>query len=174
MGDKGFTNILEGKKIPKSDEIIDAIGQIDELNAYIGISLLSTKDDYIDAELKRIQNELFTIGTLLASVAGKKYVKFDSSYSEKLESSIHLMEKDLPQLRNFVLPGGSVGSAHLHYARTIARRAERSVLIAAKKYEVGESVIAYLNRISSFLFVAALYLNNKHGISEANPKYEKV
>ncbi|MDE1852025.1 MAG: cob(I)yrinic acid a,c-diamide adenosyltransferase [Candidatus Micrarchaeota archaeon] len=172
-GDAGDTGILDSKRVSKADDLIDAIGCADELNSAIGIALFYIHDDQIRLDLKMVQNDLFIIGANLASLNSGKIEKarFDSENIVRIEERLKHLGRSMPDLKEFVLPGGSEGSVHLHLARTIARRAERSLVKASSKYNVDKTVIAYINRLSSFLFVTSLYLNFKEGIGEQHPTY---
>ncbi|MDE1850668.1 MAG: cob(I)yrinic acid a,c-diamide adenosyltransferase [Candidatus Micrarchaeota archaeon] len=172
-GDKGSTSIMGGASLPKGDILIEAIGDVDELNSAIGVALFYTRDDELRLELRSIQNELFSIGALLSAVEAKEFgkAKVEKKQIERLEKSIQRMGSTMPELTKFVLPAGSEEASHLHLARSIARRAERHVASASQKYKINPDVLAYLNRLSSFLFASALYLNHKNGVSESNPIY---
>ncbi|MDE1824391.1 MAG: cob(I)yrinic acid a,c-diamide adenosyltransferase [Candidatus Micrarchaeota archaeon] len=172
-GDSGSTGILASGRLSKGDDLIEAIGCADELNSSIGIALFYIHDDQIRIDLKMVQNDLFIIGANLASLNSDKVkkAKFDSESIVRLEEKVKHLGRSMPELKEFVLPGGSEGSVHLHLSRTIARRAERSVVRASANYAIDKTVLAYLNRLSSFLFVVSLYLNFKEGIGEQHPTY---
>lgn len=172
-GDDGSTSIMNGSKLDKKDILMEAIGDVDELNSSIGVSLFYVREDKTRKELQLIQNELFSLGALLASVSSKEFAgaKIEMSQIKRLENEIESMASIMPPLKKFVLPAGSEESSHLHLSRSIARRAERHVAAASQKYEIEKMVLAYLNRLSSYLFVAALYLNFKNGVEESNPIY---
>lgn len=172
-GDDGSTSIMNGNKLDKKDTLMEAIGDIDELNSSIGVSLFYVRDDQVRNELKLIQNELFSIGALLAAVGSKEFskAKMEKIQIERIEKEIESMASMMPPLTKFVLPSGSEESSHIHLSRSIARRAERHVVSAAQKYTIEKEVLAYLNRLSSYLFVVALYLNHKNGVQESNPLY---
>ena len=164
-GDGGETRLASGAPVSKSDPRVEAYGAVDELNAVIGTARLhSGQNDRIDAMLGRIQNELFDLGADLATPlepAPKwEALRIVDSQVERLEAEIDWMNESLKPLDSFILPGGSPLSAHLHQARTVARRAERE---AVRLMEVGEAVtpasIRYLNRLSDHLFVAARRAN---------------
>lgn len=173
IGDKGDTSVMGGKKLSKEDVLIDAIGDVDELNSYTGVSLFYIRDEQIRFELKSVQNDLFTIGAILASILYKsdKTLSIDKAKIDRLESLINTMGNKMPELKKFVIPGGSEGALHLHVARSIARRAERKVVAASKKYAIDKNVLSYMNRLSSFFFVTALYLNFTNGVEESHPIY---
>lgn len=164
-GDGGQTRLASGASVSKSDPRVEAYGAVDELNAVIGAARLhSGQNDRIDAMLGRIQNELFDLGADLATPlepAPKwEALRILDSQVERLEAEIDWMNESLKPLDSFILPGGSALSAHLHLARTVARRAERE---AVRLVEAGEAVtpasIRYLNRLSDHLFVAARRAN---------------
>ena len=164
-GDGGSTGLASGARVSKSDARVEAYGAVDELNATIGVARLhSGQNDRIDAMLGRIQNELFDLGADLATPhdpAPKwEALRIVASQVERLEAEIDWMNESLKALDSFILPGGSPLSAHLHLARTVARRAERE---AIRLVESGASVtpeaMRYLNRLSDHLFVAARRAN---------------
>ncbi|MDE1825757.1 MAG: cob(I)yrinic acid a,c-diamide adenosyltransferase [Candidatus Micrarchaeota archaeon] len=172
-GDNGSTSIMGGTSVPKGDILIEAIGDVDELNSSIGISLFYVRDDTLREQLKLIQNELFSIGALLASVESANFskAKVEPKQVQRLEEAIKSMGAKMPELTKFVLPAGSEESSHIHLSRSIARRAERHISAAAQKYKIDGNLLAYMNRLSSFLFTAALYLNFQNGVEESNPMY---
>ncbi len=172
-GDDGTTGVLSGRRLRKDDTLIEAIGNIDELNSAIGIAITHVKDGLVAEQLESIQNVLFILGANLASANENKIEKaqIGTNSLAQIEAYIKVLGDKLPELKKFVLPGGSRASAHLHMARAVARRCERSVISAGVSYKVDAQVIAYLNRLSSYLFAAALYLNMKEGVPEANPTY---
>lgn len=148
-GDKGRTSLFGTKKrYSKSSKVIEAIGNFDELNSYLGILDTQTKDTNLKREINRIQNNLFTINAIIAG----SNLSFSSQETKYLEGKIDAIEKRLPKLTNFVLPGGNVLSSNIMYARTLARRAERfytALLSLKKKKEITE----YVNRLSDYLFM---------------------
>ncbi len=172
-GDDGTTGILADKRVSKADALMAAIGDIDELNSAIGLALSRIDDAAVSAQLRSVQNNLFILGANLASANGKKIdaAQINPKSLPELEVAIKALGDKMPELRQFVLPGGSEASAALHLARSVARRAERSAVAAGKSYNVDRGVIAYLNRLSSYLFAAALYLNHAKGIKESHPDY---
>jgi cob(I)alamin adenosyltransferase len=172
-GDKGDTGLLANYRVSKGDVLIEAIGNIDELNSYIGIAIFHIRNDQLRAMLKHVQNELFIIGANLASGDSKKIEKviIDDKAIVRLEENIEKLSAPMPHLKQFVMPGGCDGAVHLHFARALARRAERRIVSVSERYDLDKGVIAYVNRLSSFLFVAALYLNYTEGIEEEHPTY---
>ena len=172
LGDSGYSSML-GKKIKKSDSVIEAIGNVDELNSFIGLAMAYTDDDRLSIALKSVQENLFIIGAELSSVVNEKFSpksKISPAKVTELEKIISDIASRLPDLNKFVLPGGSEASAYLHVSRSVSRRAERSVIRISGKLK-NKSIIPYLNRLSSLLFVSALYMNKKAGVDETNPSY---
>ena len=164
-GDGGDTGLASGARVSKSDPRVEAYGTVDELNAVIGVARLhSGQNDRIDAMLGRIQNELFDLGADLATPLDPppkwEALRIVQSQIDRLETEIDWMNESLKALDSFILPGGSPLSAHLHLARTVARRAERD---AIRLMETGTPITAeavrYLNRLSDHLFVAARRAN---------------
>lgn len=168
-GDDGTTALVSGPRRRKDDRRVDAYGDIDETNALVGQARLHTAAiPQLDAMLMRIQNDLFDLGADLATPDDGKKPEYEplrivQSQVDRLEAEIDLLNKDLEPLRSFVLPGGSAAAATLHVARTVSRRAERkAVKLAACEGEiVSREAIAYINRLSDFLFVAARWANEK-------------
>jgi cob(I)alamin adenosyltransferase len=169
-GDSGETGLFDGRRVSKSDLRVDAYGDIDELNAAVGVALASGVDAAMAAMLEGVQRDLFAVGGRLADpgrrVAGrveKMVVAGDDI--RRLEAWIDALEAELPPLRRFILPGGSAAGAALHLARTVCRRAERRV-VALGPEGVERELLAYVNRLSDFLFVAARAVNHRAGVPE--------
>jgi cob(I)alamin adenosyltransferase len=161
-GDKGQTSLVDGSRLPKNDVRIAAYGTVDETNAVIGIARLHTEGD-VDAMLWRIQNDLFDLGADLAnplSDGEQGMLRIQQSQVDRLEAEIDGMNESLEPLNSFTLPGGSPASAHLHLARTVARRAERNAVELAAQAPLNEAAIKYLNRLSDHLFVLTRHLND--------------
>ncbi len=162
-GDKGTTALGTGKRVPKHDLRVEAYGTVDETNAAIGIARLHATGE-ADEMLARIQNDLFDLGADLCAPegdGGKERLRIVDAQVERLEREIDRMNGELAPLNSFVLPGGSAASAHLHLARTIARRAERDITRLAETAPVNGAAIRYINRLSDHLFVMARWLNDK-------------
>lgn len=168
-GDNGTTGLVSGARRLKSDLRVDAYGAVDEANAFVGLARRHTADVVdLDAALMRIQNDLFDLGADLATPdTGEKPqyepLRIVASQVTWLEAEIDRLNADLEPLRSFVLPAGSAASAALHVARTVARRAERQMVALAQLEAeiVSREAIAYINRLSDFLFVAARWANDK-------------
>jgi cob(I)alamin adenosyltransferase len=164
-GDRGETGLFGGPRVLKSDPRVEAYGDVDELNAAIGVARALVEDPEIDAELRQIQAELFCVGAELATPhearARSAVPPFDPEWTARLERAIDGWEHELPALTRFVLPGGTRTASALHVARTVCRRAERRAVALAAAAAVEPAVLAYLNRLSDFLFVAARLANRR-------------
>jgi len=165
-GDGGTTRLSTGEPVAKHGPRVSAYGSVDELNAALGVAALHADGD-MAAAIARIQNDCFDLGADLATPERDKPLNWEPlrvtlAQVERLETEIDAMNGQIPPLDSFVLPGGSALSAHLHMARTIARRAERDVtFLAAQAGEiVSDAARAYINRLSDWLFVAARAANN--------------
>ena len=167
-GDEGTTMLGNGERRKKYDLRVSAYGTVDEVTAVIGVARLHTAGaDPIDAMLARIQNDLFDLAADLCSPdkgkgPGGERLAVNASQVKRLEDEIDLLNADLAPLRTFVLAGGTPAAAHLHVARTVCRRAERVIVELKDSGEsVSPEVLAYINRLSDFLFVASRHLNDK-------------
>jgi cob(I)alamin adenosyltransferase len=165
-GDGGRTRLASGEPRNKADLRVAAYGEVDELNACLGLARLACAADAdLAAMVERIQNELFDLGADLATPERPEgqALRIVASQVERLESEIDRLNEHLSPLTSFVLPGGTPAAAALHMARTVCRRAERTcVELAARPEEtVGEAALRYINRLSDLLFVAARYANDR-------------
>jgi cob(I)alamin adenosyltransferase len=165
VGDKGKTALGDGSMVPKQSPRVEAYGTVDEANAAIGLARLHmAADPEADAMLARIQNDLFDLGADLCTPEDSRRasgaLRIVAAQVERLEHEIDAMNKDLRPLDSFVLPGGSPAAAHLHLARTVARRAERLVCALAAEEPVNPDAIRYLNRLSDHLFVMSRRMND--------------
>jgi cob(I)alamin adenosyltransferase len=169
-GDRGETGLFGGPRVPKSDARVEAYGDVDELNAAVGAARAVLEDPQVDEHLARVQDELFCVGAELATPHGAKarsaIPAIEARWAERLEQAMDGWDAELPPLRAFVLPGGTRAAAALHQARCVCRRAERRVVALAAATEVAPEVLAYLNRLSDFLFVAARVANARGGRGE--------
>ena len=169
-GDAGETSLFDGTRVPKTHPRVVAYGDVDELQAMLGVSAAAELQPALSEMIIAIQRDLFALGARLADPAhriaprvAKAVISRDSV--ERLEGWIDRLESDLPPLRHFILSGGSTASASLHLARTVCRRAERAVL-ALGPDAVEPIVLAYLNRLSDLLFVMARAANHHAGVAE--------
>lgn len=168
-GDKGETGLLGGARVPKHHIRIESYGTLDELNSFLGL-LRDTPGTnlHLDAII-RIQEQLFTIGSHLAMEPGNtsfKLPEFNKDEIAFLEQEIDRMTAELPEMRNFILPGGSQAVSVCHVARCVCRRAERLVVLLNDSEKVEESIVTYLNRLSDFLFVLARMLGKETNAEE--------
>jgi len=161
-GDQGTTQLCDGRRISKDSPRINACGCIDELNAFVGLALVYSKEfaklNILQQRLLRIQNKLVKINAQLALASVQEIITI--SNVENLEQEIDEMNSALPTLNKFILPGGNKISAHLHIARTVCRRTERVIVQLAKTDAIDNALIPYLNRLSDWLFVAARFTEN--------------
>ena len=159
-GDQGETSLGDGSRVSKLDCRIGAFGTVDELNSALGLALAGDVPEPMREPLVRIQNELFDVGADLSVPWGvTDRLRVEQELIDRLEQLCDEFNDDLPELRSFVLPGGTEASARLHVARTICRRAEREVLLGAQEVELNPLVLGYLNRLSDLLFILARSAN---------------
>jgi cob(I)alamin adenosyltransferase len=172
-GDRGETSLFSGQRVPKDDPFIEALGTVDECNSCLGavLSLFPLDGEELEPlriQLETIQHALFDVGAAVATprtrAASAKLDKtrFDEEATRQLEQWIDQMEEQLPKLHSFILPGGHAAGAFLHLARSICRRAERSVLPLYRTGDVSDSVMIYLNRLSDYLFSLSRFVNHIH------------
>ena len=169
-GDDGTTGLSGGLRVFKNHPLIEAYGTVDEINALIGLAIATSPESPLKMKLIRIQHELFKIGADLSLPWGKTIAsisRIDASLTQTLESEIDECEKTLTPLTQFILPGGSILSAHLHLARTIARRAERLLVEAQNNNtSINPAIAIYLNRLSDWFFCMARLANMQDNISD--------
>ncbi len=164
-GDKGLTSLFDKTRVLKSSERVETYGTIDELNSAIGaaIAVLSSKYKVLSIDVKKelelVQHDLLEIGSALANLKSLP-VKGLSKRPTDFENLIDKMTAKIPELKNFILPGGSKAGSLLHVARTIARRAERRIVHLIQTEEIDQDVVVYVNRLSDLLFTMARYVNN--------------
>jgi cob(I)alamin adenosyltransferase len=168
-GDKGQTSLIGGTRVPKHHIRIESYGTVDELNSWIGLINDQELNQDTKIILSEIQDRLFTIGSSLASDPEKSKMKIPDLHQsdiELLEKEIDKMNEVLPEMRNFILPGGHTTVSYCHLARCVCRRAERNVIHLHESEYVNEMVIVYLNRLSDFLFVLARYIAHQLKVNE--------
>lgn len=158
FGDTGHTSTGSGRKVSKSDLRIGAVGDVDELNAFLGLIVAFTEDAKLASSLKEMQRDLFVIGAMLSGARG---TKLNASRVNEFENEIDRLEGELPPLKNFILPGGSKTASMFHLARTVCRRAERSVAALMEKERLDPQIIVYLNRLGDLLFMLARMENRR-------------
>ena len=162
-GDSGETGLADGSRISKANPRAHAVGDVDEANCAIGVALLHVEDGEARSKLARIQNEMFDLGADLATpgedfAPSEMTLRIVQDQIDRLESEIDEMNAHLEPLRSFILPGGGSGSAHLHFVRTVVRRAERSAVAACAHVPLNPLALTYLNRLSDHIFVLARLL----------------
>ncbi len=176
-GDKGFTKLVGGKKVAKDAARIEAYGTIDELNSVLGLVRVFNDDlkdrqpaaQRLDEIFRRLQNELFDLGSELATPPDFSYegmFKVGEDEVKTLEKLIDELQKDLAPLNSFILPGGGKVSGFLHQARTVCRRAERAILRLSREEEIGPGPLQYVNRLSDLFFVLSRWVSKNLGEPE--------
>lgn len=169
-GDEGVTGLGGGQRVPKDSTRVATYGTVDELNSQIGVAVATGLCARLTTELGWIQNELFDLGSDLATPASSQarhpVPTVEIRHVEKLERLIDEFNDVVGPLSNFLLPGGSPGAAQIHLARTVCRRAERLATTLARSEAIGPTVLPYLNRLSDALFVMARYENHERGVTE--------
>jgi len=167
-GDKGETGLFGGERVSKSSPRIEAYGTVDELNAFIGLAVSEVVDNSVKELLIKIQNQLFTVGSDLATPDMGKNKKLaiertPADYYLKAEEAIDFYSAKLDDLKSFILPGGSKSAVLLHVCRTIARRAERAAVALNSTVKIGDNILIFLNRLSDLFFVLSRYENAVSG-----------
>ncbi|MCQ6957970.1 cob(I)yrinic acid a,c-diamide adenosyltransferase [Mucilaginibacter aquariorum] len=168
-GDKGYTSLIGGTRVPKHHLRIESYGTVDELNSYIGLIRDQDISVYDKDLLKQIQDRLFTIGSSLAADPEKSRMVIPDLHAEDielLEKEMDRMNETLPELRHFILPGGSNAISYCHIARCVCRRAERLSVHLAEESTVDEKVNIYLNRLSDYLFTLARMIGHLNKVPE--------
>ena len=169
-GDGGDTALFDGTRVRKSDSRVSAYGDVDELNAWLGLVRAAGLDADVAEMIERIQRDLFALGARLADPAGRIAERVTKAAIQpedisRLESWIDALDAELPPLRRFLLPGGTAAAASLHVARTTCRRAERAV-VALEGAPLEPELLTYVNRLSDLLFVMARAVNRRAGVAE--------
>ena len=169
-GDDGSTGLVDGSRRSKADARMHAIGEVDELNSYIGVAIVALGNDALTAQLARIQNDLFDLGADIATpgedfTPGEMTLRIIAAQVTRLETEIDAMNIGMKPLNSFILPGGSALGTALHVARSVTRRAERTAITASREVSLNPLALAYLNRLSDWLFVASRYAND-HGAND--------
>jgi cob(I)alamin adenosyltransferase len=169
-GDEGMTGLGGGQRVAKDSLRVDVYGTVDELNSQIGVAIATGLCERLATELPPIQNQLFDLGSDLATPATSQarhpVPTIQARHIDRLEALIDELNAVVGPLTNFLLPGGSIGAAQLHVARTVCRRAERQATTLAREESIGPTVLPYLNRLSDALFVMARYENHQRGVTE--------
>lgn len=171
-GDNGTTGLVDGSRVSKADQRLNAIGEVDEVNSALGVAIQALEADGGDAALiaglRRIQNDLFDLGADIAT-PGDSFepsameLRVVAAQVDWIEDAIDSANDQLPPLTSFILPGGSIAAGHMHMARAIARRAERALVAAAQVVRINPQALRYLNRLSDYLFVLCRLINVSRG-----------
>lgn len=166
-GDKGTTSLVRGMRVPKSHVRLNAYGTMDELNSFVGLLACQIDDEHDLGILAFIQNKLFTVGSYLATETEVKEPKAASIIKDEdialLENEMDAIDSQLPELRQFVLPGGSEAAARAHICRTVCRRGERCIYLVKAEYPVDDNIMMFVNRLSDYFFLLARKECNKKG-----------
>lgn len=167
-GDAGTTGLVDGSRVSKAGPRMALIGDVDEANSALGVAIAALGDDPIAADLRRIQNDLFDLGADFATPGedfepSEMTLRIVPAQVQRLEREIDAMNEGLAPLRSFILPGGSPEAAALHFARSVVRRAERTAVRSAGEFSMNPHAMAYLNRLSDHLFVAARLVAGRSG-----------
>jgi cob(I)alamin adenosyltransferase len=171
-GDGGQTGLLGGGRVPKAHLRVEAYGDVDELNAALGIAVAAVADEEIRTRLALVQNDLFSLGSSLATPGAEDgsarpaTPALPAARVQEMEAWIDAASDETPPLRSFILPGGTAGAAALHLARTVCRRAERAVVRLTLQEPVDPVVLRYLNRLSDLLFALARLENHRAGVGD--------
>ena len=168
-GDDGSTGMADGSRVAKDDLLVHAIGEVDELNSQLAVLLCHAPADFVK-DIRSVQNELFNVGAELAM----NHAIIEQGSVDVLEQSLDAMNESLPPLKEFILPGGGLAASHCHVARATCRRAERSLVSLNKKNELNIQLMAYINRLSDYLFVLARAISKQEGADEVYWQSEKL
>lgn len=172
-GDQGQTDLFSGERVSKTNPRIEGYGSVDEVNSLLGVALSHLDDGNVAEELVDVQDRLHVICANLANTEeDPDRPEITDGDIELLEERIDALNEELPNLTNFILPGGSQPGSFLHYARSVCRRAERDVIRLADEEPISAEVVKFLNRLSDYLFVAARYVNHRRNEPEVNPSYD--
>ena len=169
-GDSAQTSLIDGDMVNKHNLSVDAYGTIDELNSFLGLLKDYIKDDKIKDILNNIQIKLFSIGSILASGKNQNIsakVKIEKKDVVYIELEIDRLNENLPELKNFIIPGGHKISSYSHVCRSICRRAERKISELNNKSSIDSNILAYINRLSDFFFVLSRFLKYSDNVSES-------
>ena len=170
VGDQGYTKQVTGKMVPKYDLQIEALGDIDELDSYLGV-VIANLSDQCQELLNTLQDRQRDLYELESDIVVKRHKEITAATVEFLEQQIDELNQKIPKTTHFILPGGSITATHLHYARTVARRAERAMAkLNDEQQELAPACLKYINRLSDYLFILARYANVLDGVEEVKSK----
>jgi cob(I)alamin adenosyltransferase len=166
-GDAGDTGMADGSRVSKDDVLMHAQGDVDELNSLLGLLVSQLSDEFFKEVIFTVQNNLFDMGAEISlSQANFSEIYIESENIDWLENKLDMLNEDLPPLKEFILPGGDEQASLCHLARSVCRRAERSLVLLNKHKEMGSDLLAYINRLSDFLFVLARSIARQNGEME--------
>ena len=167
-GDEGKTGLVGGARISKDSSRVVAYGNVDEFNSVLGLVRAVSQNREINSLLEELQRDLFTVGADLASPSedSRTVPRITKDMVASMEKTIDKFQEELPSLKVFILPSGGQAGALLHFARSVARRAERNIVALARTDKINENLIPYMNRLSDLLFVIARVMNYREGQSE--------
>jgi len=167
-GDEGQTSLLSGDRVSKCDEFIEAYGEVDELNSFVGLARAIVKESPLLDSLNRIQHDLHALCADLADPlrTKKSSKRMTAEWAQRLEKEIDEYSKALPELKNFILPGGSELACRFHICRTVCRRAERRLVRLSQSEKINLEIMIYLNRLSDLFFVLSRYANQMTGLGD--------
>ena len=170
VGDQGYTKQVTGKMVPKYDLQIEALGDIDELDSYLGV-VIANLSDQCQELLNPLQDRQRDLYELESDIVVKRHEEITAATVEFLEQQIDELNQKIPKTTHFILPGGSITATHLHYARTVARRAERAMAkLNDEQQELAPACLKYINRLSDYLFILARYANVLDDVEEVKSK----
>ena len=174
VGDKGKTAFFGCGMVKKDDARIEAVGALDELNSVMGVTLCFIENENLRKILIKIQNDLFQVGADLAGSALEENAlpRIKSSHIDELEREIDKIHEKVGLQKNFILPGGTSSSSFLHMCRTVARRAERNLVLCSRIIDLNPEILRYVNRLSDYLFMLAREANNEVEVTEQQPIYK--
>ncbi|MCH2534988.1 MAG: cob(I)yrinic acid a,c-diamide adenosyltransferase [Bdellovibrionales bacterium] len=173
-GDKGETSLVSGKRVSKAHPLVDCYGDVDELNSTLGLVTAQLNNETFKESLFKVQNQLFNLGSNLAcdnEDIRKKLPQISEKHIHWLEKEIDQHQSQLPELKNFILPGGHIAAAACQLSRSVCRRAERKLIEISQSENIPSQYIEYLNRLSDYLFVMARAINHYNNITE--PQWQK-
>jgi cob(I)alamin adenosyltransferase len=168
-GDDGSTGMADGSRVAKDDLLVHAIGEVDELNSQLAVLLCHAPAAFVK-DIQKVQNELFNVG---AELAMNQHI-IEQGSVDVLEQSLDVLNESLPPLKEFILPGGGLAASHCHVARATCRRAERSLVSLNKKSALNNFLMAYINRLSDYLFVLARAISKQQDVGEIYWQSEKL
>ncbi len=168
-GDDGSTGMADGSRVAKDDLLVHAIGEVDELNSQLAVLLCHAPAAFVK-DIQKVQNELFNVGAELAM----NHAIIEQGSVDVLEQSLDVLNESLPPLKEFILPGGGLAASHCHVARATCRRAERSLVSLNKKSALNNFLMAYINRLSDYLFVLARAISKQQGADEVYWQSERL